>query len=61
MALINEHEAKFIRSLYFVKFFDVFLTLFEDSNQKIQIEALQSLKNDLRSVFNVKNCDKALA
>lgn len=59
VVLIAEHEAKFIRSVYFVKFFDVFLLLLDDSNQKIQIEALQSLKTELRPVFKVEFCNPA--
>lgn len=59
--LIVEHEAKFIRSVYLVRFFNAFMKLLDDFNQKIQIEALNSLKSDLRSTFKVAFYDKESA
>jgi hypothetical protein len=53
VAVCTEHEAKFIRSVFLVKFFDALMVLLEDSNQKIQIEALQSIKTEMRSPFKV--------
>ena len=47
------HQTKFLKSIHLVKFFDIFLKLLEDFNAKMQIEALQLLKIDLRGVFKV--------
>ena len=51
--VLKENKSKFIRSVHLPKYFDSYIKMLEDSNQKLQIEALLALKSDLRPVFSV--------
>lgn len=53
VAIIKEHSSKFMRSVHLPKFFDMLLELMQGSNQKMQIETLGTVKNDLRLMFKV--------
>lgn len=53
VAIIKEHSSKFMRSVHLPKFFDMLLALLHGNNQKMQIETLNTLKTDLRSIFKV--------
>lgn len=53
VAIIKEHSSKFMRSVHLPKFFDMLLDLMQGNNQKMQIETLGTVKNDLRVMFKV--------